>query len=143
MDAGAQGAVPPLQDTMKRVLLVVPGLGVGGVERSLLALLKLAPLTRLDITLLTFVPGGELSGEVPSGVRLACDRRDGTSPGRGFRGIEGPRAPQAVPGNETGIPQAGGRGLWSGTGFPGIRCCNCLRGRIGNVVCRAACCGGV
>lgn len=36
---------------MKRVLLVVPGLGVGGVERSLLALLKLAPLTRLDITL--------------------------------------------------------------------------------------------
>ena len=48
MDAGAQGAVPPLQDTMKRVLLVVPGLGVGGVERSLLALLKLAPLTRLD-----------------------------------------------------------------------------------------------
>lgn len=77
MDAGAQGAVPPLQDTMKRVLLVVPGLGVGGVERSLLALLKLAPLTRLDITLLTFVPGGELSGEVPSGVRLACDRRAG------------------------------------------------------------------
>ncbi len=62
---------------MKKVLFVVPRLGVGGVERSLLALLKQAPLSQLDITLLTFVPRGELTGEVLPGIRMVCDERAG------------------------------------------------------------------
>lgn len=55
---------------MKRIAIVQPRMGLGGVERSLLGLLRHAPRQELDITLILLSPGGELLDEVPEWVHI-------------------------------------------------------------------------
>lgn len=55
---------------MKRVAFVTPKMGIGGVERSLLALLSQMPKQEFDVTLLLFERGGELEDLVPYSVKI-------------------------------------------------------------------------
>lgn len=55
---------------MKRVVFVLPHMGIGGVERSFLGLIKHAPMNKVDITLLLLAKGGELLEEVPEWVHI-------------------------------------------------------------------------
>lgn len=55
---------------MKSIVFVVPKLGIGGVERSLISLLKQMPEDRFRVTVLTFLPGGELESQLPSSVTI-------------------------------------------------------------------------
>lgn len=63
---------------MKRVLFVIPRLGIGGVERSLLSLLEAMPQDGYTVSVLVFSSGGELEGALPAGVTLLTDRRMGS-----------------------------------------------------------------
>ena len=62
---------------MKSIIFVVPKLGIGGVERSLLSLLQQMPPEKFSVTVLTFVAGGELEALLPKEitVRHAPDAR--------------------------------------------------------------------
>jgi len=55
---------------MKKIAFILPGMGIGGVERSFLGLLRFAPKDEFDITLLLFSRGGELLVEIPEWVHI-------------------------------------------------------------------------
>lgn len=55
---------------MTRVVFVVPHMGIGGVERSLSALLRAAPHGQFELTLLLFQPGGVLLDQIPDGIHI-------------------------------------------------------------------------
>lgn len=55
---------------MKKVAFVVPRMGVGGVEHSLLGLLQYAPQKTMDITLIVFSSEGELLAQVPPYIHI-------------------------------------------------------------------------
>lgn len=55
---------------MKRILFVIPSMGIGGAEKSLDNLLNLIDLNEYDINLLMFKPGGDLLQQIPSGIHI-------------------------------------------------------------------------
>ena len=55
---------------MRKVVFVLPRMGLGGVERSFLGLLQYAPRQEWDITLILLAPGGELLEDVPEWVHI-------------------------------------------------------------------------
>lgn len=55
---------------MKKVVFVLPRMGLGGVERSFLGLMQYAPRQELDITLILLASGGELLEDVPEWVHI-------------------------------------------------------------------------
>lgn len=55
---------------MKKVVFVLPRMGLGGVERSFLGLMQYAPKQELDITLILLAPGGELLEDIPDWVHI-------------------------------------------------------------------------
>jgi len=64
---------------MKKAVFVLPHMGLGGVERSFLGLLRYAPKQDWDITLLLLSPGGELLNEVPEWVHVRCPSSGGAA----------------------------------------------------------------
>lgn len=62
--------VSPLSGSVKRIVFVLPRMGMGGTERALLRLLRHAPREGAEITLLLLERGGELLEEVPSFVQI-------------------------------------------------------------------------
>lgn len=55
---------------MKRILMVIPTLRMGGAEKSLISLLNALEPRRVQVELLVFEAGGVLEGQVPSWVTL-------------------------------------------------------------------------
>lgn len=73
MDENAHVSIPALS-LMKRVVFIIPHMGIGGTERSLISLLNCMPPGVFDITVITFVPGGDLLSELPPHVTVICDK---------------------------------------------------------------------
>lgn len=57
---------------MKSVVFIIPKLGIGGVERALVNLLRQMPPDKFAVTVLTFLPGGELETQVPRRITIRC-----------------------------------------------------------------------
>ena len=60
----------PAMSDKKQVLFVVPQLGVGGVSRSLLALLREFPFERWEVSILLFSKENALLDQLPPQVRV-------------------------------------------------------------------------
>lgn len=56
---------------MKKILIVTRQFGVGGVETSLIEMLKRIPKNEYKVKILTVYPGGELLGKVPKWIEVS------------------------------------------------------------------------
>lgn len=55
---------------MKKVVFVLPRMGLGGVERSFLELIRHAPRQEWDVTLILLASGGELREDIPEWIHI-------------------------------------------------------------------------
>jgi len=62
---------------MRSIVFVLPKLGIGGVERSLISLLKQMPNNEFESTVLTFLPGGELETYIPENITVRTAKNVG------------------------------------------------------------------